>query len=158
MICYGDIWRSYIGSKYSFIMWLIFRGRLPTKDRLDFLNIDPCCVFCVGRHESLRHLFWECPFVNLVWRKIKNWAKWVSRLKTILRSFREIKRDRSCGKIEKKGRTVCLLISVYHVWRVRNEAIIGAKRYTVDEVVRRIKIDAFRFIHIIDDTNSLGWY
>ncbi|KAL8468116.1 hypothetical protein ACS0TY_031378 [Phlomoides rotata] len=38
---YDMLWRSYIAPKYSFIGWLALQGKLATKDRLQFLNIDP---------------------------------------------------------------------------------------------------------------------
>ncbi|KAH6779019.1 hypothetical protein C2S52_010256, partial [Perilla frutescens var. hirtella] len=33
-------WKTFIPQKYSFCMWLAIRGRLATRDRLDYLGLD----------------------------------------------------------------------------------------------------------------------
>lgn len=42
-IWHNYIWRPFIPPKFSFITWLIVLGRLPTRDRLNFLDIDQTC-------------------------------------------------------------------------------------------------------------------
>ncbi|KAL8472289.1 hypothetical protein ACS0TY_029490 [Phlomoides rotata] len=59
---YNMLWRTYIAPKYSFIGWLVLQGKLATKNRLQFLNIDPWCCHCINRQEDSTHVFWRCPY------------------------------------------------------------------------------------------------
>ncbi|KAL8502025.1 hypothetical protein ACS0TY_021235 [Phlomoides rotata] len=156
-IRFDMLWRGFIAPKYSFVGWLILHKKLSTKDRLSFLNIDPWCCHCINRHEDLSHVYWRCSFNRKIWKRIKDWTSWGSNIKSPAYTLKEIKRDRSLGPIERKGRTLCLMTTLHHIWRVRNESIFDAKRYSTDEVVRRIKIDVCRFLHKLDPSNALGW-
>ncbi|KAL8546632.1 hypothetical protein ACS0TY_006377 [Phlomoides rotata] len=69
----------------------------------------------------------------------------------------EIKRDRRSSPIVRKGRVLCLLTTLHHVWRVRNDCIFDAKRYTIEEITQRIKIDVCRFLHKLDPNDVLCW-
>lgn len=53
------IWHPGAVHKFSFLLWLAFKNRLMTKDRLlNFgLNVDPTCVLCGIDIESVDHIF-----------------------------------------------------------------------------------------------------
>lgn len=57
--------------RFSFITWLAIHNRLPTGDRLNSwgINIDPTCPLCCLEVESRDHLFFRCPYSNLIWRE-----------------------------------------------------------------------------------------
>ncbi|KAL2248412.1 UNVERIFIED_CONTAM: hypothetical protein Sindi_2693500 [Sesamum indicum] len=65
------IWKAFIPSKYSFILWLGLRGRLATRDILGFLQEEDLCSLCINTKESAKHLFFECSFSNFVWSRIR---------------------------------------------------------------------------------------
>ncbi|KAL0294493.1 UNVERIFIED_CONTAM: hypothetical protein Scaly_3120600 [Sesamum calycinum] len=78
------IWKAFIPPKYSFILWLGLRGRLSTRDRLMFLQEDSSCSLCINIQETAKHLFFECPFSNLVWTNIRQWLGIHRRMSTLL--------------------------------------------------------------------------
>ncbi|KAF8104769.1 hypothetical protein N665_0168s0012 [Sinapis alba] len=53
----------------SFITWLAFLRRLPTRDRLSSwgMNVPEICVLCSATQESHDHLFFRCPYAASVW-------------------------------------------------------------------------------------------
>ncbi|GAA0169513.1 hypothetical protein LIER_43851 [Lithospermum erythrorhizon] len=57
--------------RYSFVSWVLFNGKMCTKDRLNKwgIQVDPTCVFC-EEEESKDHLFFECEFAASVWRLV----------------------------------------------------------------------------------------
>ncbi|GAA0159379.1 hypothetical protein LIER_16167 [Lithospermum erythrorhizon] len=65
---FGFVW-GYQISGHEFIAWMLFHGKMNTKDRLLRwgLNVDPKCVFFV-EVESQNHLFFECQFSAQIWR------------------------------------------------------------------------------------------
>lgn len=58
-----------------FILWLLFMGRLSTKDRLTKFGIttDGLCCFC-GAMESADHLFFHCSITAPLWSAILTWT------------------------------------------------------------------------------------
>ncbi|KAI5652779.1 hypothetical protein M9H77_29966 [Catharanthus roseus] len=58
------VWNPTFPPKFSFIMWLTVLGRLPTMDRLKFLEVDRTCVLCIQNEETLSHLLFACPFTG----------------------------------------------------------------------------------------------
>ncbi|XP_020880631.1 uncharacterized protein LOC110228240 [Arabidopsis lyrata subsp. lyrata] len=63
------VWFKEAVPRFSFITWLAFKGRLPTKYRLRGwgLNIPAACVLCSNGLETHNHLFFECPYLATVW-------------------------------------------------------------------------------------------
>ncbi|XP_019085128.1 PREDICTED: uncharacterized protein LOC109126280 [Camelina sativa] len=55
--------------RFSFVAWLVFLARLPTRDRLRSwgMTVSSDCVLCSGGTESHEHLFFQCPFSSEVW-------------------------------------------------------------------------------------------
>lgn len=63
------IWFKGAIPKYSFISWLEYLDRLPTKMRILKYNAqqNPSCEFC-GDPESRDHLFFSCCYSALIWK------------------------------------------------------------------------------------------
>jgi hypothetical protein len=63
------LWKLKIPLKIKIFMWFLSNKVLLTKDNLVKRNWKGCtkCVFC-GEHETIEHLFIECPFAKIIWR------------------------------------------------------------------------------------------
>ncbi|KAM6552039.1 hypothetical protein CsatB_001847 [Cannabis sativa] len=48
------------------MLWRVLGGCIPVRANLKFLS-DIGCVLCDGEIESIKHLFWECPFARALW-------------------------------------------------------------------------------------------
>ncbi|KAK3204767.1 hypothetical protein Dsin_018813, partial [Dipteronia sinensis] len=61
--------------RMSFILWMVVRGRLPSRDRIH--KYDPravtTCVLCNSHLESHAHLFFECLFSRAIWTQLLNY-------------------------------------------------------------------------------------
>ncbi|XP_019092669.1 PREDICTED: uncharacterized protein LOC104744616 [Camelina sativa] len=64
------VWLKEGVPRYSFILWLAIKGRLPTRDRLRTwgLSIPTNCVLCSDGIETHDHLFFKCSFSARVWQ------------------------------------------------------------------------------------------
>lgn len=63
------IWKSPLPSKVSFLLWLAFKGKVLTLDRLMDRGIqlpNQCCMG-LAQVELATHLFLHCPVVAMVW-------------------------------------------------------------------------------------------
>ncbi|KAI8538315.1 hypothetical protein RHMOL_Rhmol09G0092900 [Rhododendron molle] len=106
--------------KCSFITWLAVQHRLSTVDRLMLFGISNSnqCSFCQGS-ESHDHLFFNCPFSQLVWDAMlaklrvnwhsRTWSEWVT--------FLSNKKGKSLHVVLTK---LVFTATVYHVWIERN--------------------------------------
>ncbi|XP_022842018.1 uncharacterized protein LOC111365713 [Olea europaea var. sylvestris] len=48
----GDVWKSCITPRHSFLLWLGVQSKLLKKDKLQFLDLDRKCVFCGAYGEN----------------------------------------------------------------------------------------------------------
>jgi len=66
------VWFSKAIPKHSFILWLVFRDALPTKDRMSLWGYvgNLLFPFCYGCLESRDNLFFSCSFSSRVWKKV----------------------------------------------------------------------------------------
>ncbi|XP_058775951.1 uncharacterized protein LOC131650247 [Vicia villosa] len=107
----------------KFILWLILKGRLPTKERLErfgFIN-DVTCCFC-DQTETLDHLFFACRWTYRIWKEMLEWNGYA-------RNIRQWPQEQTwlIQEMGKKGwrreiLKVTLAETVYQIWLSRNEA------------------------------------
>ncbi|GAV83446.1 zf-RVT domain-containing protein, partial [Cephalotus follicularis] len=66
------IWHPSRISKHAFCLWLAILGVHWTGDKLLPLGIVPSaqCFFNCGDNESVEHLFFACPYSQLIWQKV----------------------------------------------------------------------------------------
>ncbi|XP_062020762.1 uncharacterized protein LOC133737169 [Rosa rugosa] len=64
------LWKLNVPPKIQLFGWLLFRGRLKTRDRLSRFGYveDNSCPMCDNDNETADHLFGCCEFTKEVWR------------------------------------------------------------------------------------------
>ncbi|GJR70873.1 retrovirus-related pol polyprotein from transposon TNT 1-94 [Tanacetum coccineum] len=62
---------------HSFMVWLAVNGRLKTHDKMGVWKgkEDLKYVFCKKVHDSHNHLFFECDFSSVIWKRLKDMVK-----------------------------------------------------------------------------------
>jgi len=144
------IWNAFVTPKHAFILWMAARKRLPTMDRLTFLDVDDACILCVGNKESEAHLFFLCPFSSLVWRRIRDWlgiTRGMSSISSALKWIKKEARGSSASSIAKK---VALPCTVYHIWNARNRRMFEGKVQEVEPIVFKIKLHIYKTLFSLD--------
>ncbi|XP_031108421.1 uncharacterized protein LOC116012890 [Ipomoea triloba] len=140
------VWRSYIPRKFSFITWLAVHQRLPTKDRLAFLDINTECSMCVGDKETAQHLFFKCPFSLQVWNQVRMHFGFHKCTNAIKSSIKWINRLHGGAHMRSKAITIALICTIYHLWRNRNRVYHDEDRLPIDGLVKNIAKDVYRVI------------
>ncbi|KAG7541208.1 Reverse transcriptase zinc-binding domain [Arabidopsis thaliana x Arabidopsis arenosa] len=122
------VWFKEAVPRYSFIAWLAFVGRLPTRDRLRSwgLVVPSSCVLCSNGIETHHHLFFDCTYSATIWEAFaaKFWPSPPSGLLSIsdwILQARSSPRTASSQSV-----TIVKLIlqaACYHIWRERNARI-----------------------------------
>ncbi|KAL0411967.1 UNVERIFIED_CONTAM: hypothetical protein Slati_3786400 [Sesamum latifolium] len=140
------IWKAFIPSKYSFILWLGLRGRLAARDRLAFLQEEHSCSFCINTIESASHLFFACPFSAHVWTDIRQWLDISRRMSTLPSAVKWLKKEKTGSFVQNKVRAITSACTIYSLWRHRNEVIFEGKAPNSEALVICIKITVYRLI------------
>ena len=146
------VWFSGHIPRAAFILWLAFRKRLDTQDRLfqPIPNIN--CLFCGMVLESHDHLFFSYSASAQVWDFILcrldihvpqlPWEELIMWLATHWRGT----------SFEVVVRKLCLAATVYHIWQERNSHFpTNSRRRTMEEVLAAInmvrgKLTSFRAV------------
>jgi hypothetical protein len=82
------VWEQWSMPRHNFILWLAVLGKLRTKDRLRFFQIDTSCVLCGQMEESHSHLFFTCSWTACFWLQIKLWLRINRRMMTLTSAIR----------------------------------------------------------------------
>ncbi|KAL2232350.1 UNVERIFIED_CONTAM: Retrovirus-related Pol polyprotein from type-2 retrotransposable element R2DM [Sesamum indicum] len=140
------IWKAFIPPKYSFILWLGLHGRLATRDRLGFLQEEDLCSLCINTKESAKHLFFECPFSNFVWSRIRHWLGINRTMSTLQSAVKWLKKEKTGFSVQNKARHLALACTVYTLWRQRNEVIFEGSTACPERLINLVKVTLYRVL------------
>lgn len=135
------IWFSGHIPRHSFILWLAFKNRLGTADRITNRGVTTSgvCVLCKSACETHNHLFFKCPFATQVWEAIavKTLVCWPSlSLQRIITwaSTHLISKDNFQHLI---GR-LAIAATVYAIWYERNSRIFQNTARPRPKIIKEI--------------------
>jgi hypothetical protein len=126
-----------IPSRHSFMLWLVFKGALVTRERMcRWGYIGDClCLFCRGCIESSDHLFFKCGFSKRIWKKLM-------KLCHVENPFEDWDDIRAwCGTVLTRDcfNILCLGAATYHIWKQRNAILHSNSILTEEAIIGRIK-------------------
>ncbi|GAV58836.1 zf-RVT domain-containing protein, partial [Cephalotus follicularis] len=130
--------------RHAFFLWLYFHKAHLVLDKLQSIGIvqsSQCSLGC-GHHESLNHLFFECPFTKSVWSKVLEFnicpilaaCNWDSTASWALGHTKGSQFHRWMRRVE-------LIATIYHCWRERNNRIFRQVVTSPNQVMDRIAFD-----------------
>ena len=139
------VWDSWSMPRYNFILWLAALGKLRTKDRLQFMSLDPLCLLCSQDNESHRHLFFECNWSAQLWNSIKSWMRINQQITSLSSALWEL--NKGGHSMENRLRRISLGITVYLIWEERNNRVFNSNRLSVGNIFRKFQVMFFTTFH-----------
>jgi hypothetical protein len=148
---YKDVWNQLIPSNMSTLAWRLFLKRLPTKENLIrrgiMLNSSALCVGGCGNPETEEHLFFNCPMLGSVWRKIVNWLG----VPLVLPEggyihLNTLKNMVPCNIKIRDKIAVIWFSTISSIWRTRNDMIFNHTGYDWEKLFEEIKIRSWRIL------------
>ncbi|VFQ83384.1 unnamed protein product [Cuscuta campestris] len=121
------VWSRWSLPKHQFIAWLIWKGRIQTKDRLsNFLSIDTTCVLCEKEVESADHIFCSCTYAKAIHGNMASTLK----VDVHADSIKDLGKKMELGRGRKQKWRMAAYITAccYFIWKARNEKIYNGKR------------------------------
>jgi hypothetical protein len=130
------------------VLWLALLGKLKTKDRLAYAQLDTCCIFCSQTDESHTHLFFACTWTCALRGKIKSWIR-INRHMTSL--YSDVRGLKASGKsLENIMRRLSLGLLVYLIWKERNGRIFEHKTTSANLLFRQFQIMFYTILYFHD--------
>lgn len=133
------IWKPFIPPKYDFVLWLGLRGRLLTRDRLDFLHIDQTCGFCGLEIETVRHLFFTCPMSRAIWQPVRAWTRMRREMNTLEAAVKWLRKEARGTTVPARVRRLSFACTVYYIWLSRNRMFFDGLQPSPKKIVHRIQ-------------------
>nr|GEU50137.1 hypothetical protein [Tanacetum cinerariifolium] len=121
-------WNKYVPSKVNILAWRIKHDFLPTCLNISRRGIDLNSITCVSYTtaiETTSHIFFACPLVNLLYKKI---ARWWNVKMTEMSSYEEWWTWFSALRLENKIKKIfegVFYITWWLLWNFRNKSIFG---------------------------------
>ncbi|XP_021991587.1 uncharacterized protein LOC110888365 [Helianthus annuus] len=152
------VWYSQCIPRHSFHLWLAFRNKLKTQDRLAVWEAGShtnwnlmCCPLCNFDRDSRDHLFFRCAFAAHTWNEVKKLVNLGSVDDTWYSVLSWVEQH---AKSKNVDHIVCKLLiaaSSYYIWQERNNRLFKNSKRTVDQVAEvikntvRLRLMGFRF-------------
>jgi hypothetical protein len=137
-------WKSSAPSKVCAFAWQVFLDRIPSRVNLAFRGVikppeSKACILCQRTDESTTHLLLHCSFASSVWYALFSWLGF----SFILPPDLSIGFASMAGLGGSKRRKTALLllwqVTIWVIWRTRNDRLFNNKEASVIDVVDSIK-------------------
>ena len=138
----SQIWKSGVPSKVVAFSWKLLLDRIPTRVNLEVRNCLPPdggsnCIWCANVRESSVHLFLHCDKAREIWLNLMRWTNRLFLIPPNLFIHWECWSD---GGFHKKVRRGWRMITIWVIWKARNDCIFNNVVKGVDVLVEEIKV------------------
>ncbi|XP_013728309.1 uncharacterized protein LOC117134395 [Brassica rapa] len=123
--------------RFAFITWLAVKDRLATGHRTRRWGQPEHCLFCGEPDETRDHLFFACPYTFTLWLKMVGNLfgtdpdpDWDITLSTML--------SRPYDRLTFILLRLVLQVTIYFIWRERNERKHGTSHKTVEQLAKLV--------------------
>ncbi|KAI5682121.1 hypothetical protein M9H77_03349 [Catharanthus roseus] len=134
------VWNPTFPPKFSFTIWLNVLGRLPTMDKLKFLEVYRTCNLCKQNEGTLSHLFFTCPFTGDKWMAVREWDGLRKRMTTMQSYLKWLNRDYRGTSWTCNFKKLSFAATLYYVWECRNKVAFESYIPDWNYIVSKIKI------------------
>ncbi|KAF8081654.1 hypothetical protein N665_0872s0001 [Sinapis alba] len=134
------VWFSQRIPKHAFILWLILKNRMLTRDRLRSwgLVVPAECLLCGHAAETVNHLVFECQF------SVAAWNMMLSRVRlTYPVSLHAIILWLTNAPVRGKLKVILKLVFqalVYFIWKERNSRLHSGVHKPEDQIVKEVQL------------------
>jgi hypothetical protein len=140
------VWNKDVVPKHSFILWLGIKGKLLTKDKLHLEDEEKLCPLCRQEDESIKHLFFICPWVTPAWDDIKAWLGFHREMNSLASTVKWIRKETKGRGAHARAKRVAVACFVYTIWETRNKLIFEGKRCLTSDICSRVKTHVYRAV------------
>ncbi|XP_074277953.1 uncharacterized protein LOC141601558 [Silene latifolia] len=126
--------------QHAFISTLAAQGALPTTDNICTrgLVLISRCVLCYNALETHQHLFFGCPYSNIVMQGLLHWQGIIRRILSLKHELYKLAHYR-CRTWRKRLACCAIAAGIYGLWHERNRRIFVGTSRSAEQLLRWIK-------------------
>jgi hypothetical protein len=150
-VWHRDVWDHLIPSNLSTLVWRLFHKRLPTKENLVrrgiSLNSSSLCVGGCGNPETEDHLFFNCPMLSSIWKKITSWLGVPLVFPEGGYNHLSLFKNLVPCSIKTSDRISVIWFSTISIaWKNRNDMVFNHIGYDWEKMLEEVKILSWRIL------------
>ncbi|GJU39275.1 hypothetical protein Tco_1192232 [Tanacetum coccineum] len=139
---YEFVWFPMCVPRHAFNLWLIVKKKLKTQDMLRNwdANLANVCSMCETQLDSHEHLFFECPFSQVIWSHMKVYTGLDASahdLYLIISNFLSLAKRKTSRSVIAK---LVVLASAYFLWQERNGRLFKKHKRSSTQIIECITI------------------
>ncbi|XP_060201918.1 uncharacterized protein LOC132630355 [Lycium barbarum] len=138
------IWSSVLLPRQRVVVWLVYKDRLLTKERMTRLHMqvdDSCCCLCDAQvDETHNHLFANCRWITEVRDALSSWCGVQIRKAKAMQVVQWLK-SRKWKQFKKELIASVWGAMIYYRWQARNWKVFRSINVNTGFVVTQIQIE-----------------
>ncbi|KAD2394189.1 hypothetical protein E3N88_41166 [Mikania micrantha] len=133
-----------VPKKVNILSWRAELGKIPTRSVLRIKNINIgslTCKLCDKAEETIDHLFTACQMSTYyLWSKIESWCKLPPLFAFSFRDLMVFHNSLVATKLRKELVLSVLQMTVWCIWKARNDAMFRQHRIIKEKMVDDVKM------------------
>ncbi|XP_076949354.1 uncharacterized protein LOC143621971 [Bidens hawaiensis] len=153
-------WNNWVPGKVGILAWRAELDRVPVLTLLAKRNIGVeslVCPVCGLLDEMTEHAFVSCELAQLVWHAISTWCKAPPWFAFCVRDVLNLHKFTKFSKRKAKAFHAICLITLWCLWRVRNDMVHTGAVVTSGSVVENVKTLSFLWVKTRSGGSYLSW-
>ncbi|XP_076940152.1 uncharacterized protein LOC143609226 [Bidens hawaiensis] len=142
------------------LAWRAELDRVPVltslaKRNIRIVSVD--CPACGVMEETAEHVFITCGLAQAVWQAITIWCKVPPIFTFNIRDILELHKYSKFPKRKANSFYAVCLVSLWCLWKARNDMVFNGMAITVDSVVSEIKGLSYLWVKNRSGVSQLSW-
>ncbi|XP_021980093.1 uncharacterized protein LOC110876227 [Helianthus annuus] len=153
-------WCNWVPKKIGLVAWRAEMERLPTRCALVDRNIpvqDRTCIMCGDYDETSEHIFVSCQVAQVIWQNAAIWCSIPPVIAFDLKDILSLHEFCSSLAMKKKAVYAVILVTIWSIWKSRNEAVFQHKPPNTTRILDEIKAVAYLWVKNRAKMVSLTW-
>ncbi|KAK1424743.1 hypothetical protein QVD17_20081 [Tagetes erecta] len=142
-------WLKWVPPNVLCFIWKLDLGRIPVARNLivrGVQDIPISCSLCAREPEDIDHLFIRCPTAEEIWRRVSWWANINLYQAKSVGDLMLIQQNNRLTKMQLKSTTLIIYTTIWLLWKNRNSWIFEKRRFSVINMLEKIKTQAFVWV------------
>ena len=118
---------------------------------------DLLCPWCRTRDETEMHILVDCLIAAMVWDCIGSWCRIPPIFAFGIKDLLQVYKTFPGCKMKKKIVHGIVVVSMWAIWKARNETVFNGKEPSVERIVSTVKSMSFLWVKNRTKCNRIVW-
>ncbi|KAL4586207.1 hypothetical protein LXL04_010839 [Taraxacum kok-saghyz] len=147
---YKHWWNNRVPLKVNFLGWRVVLNRLPSKQELKKRQVtipSTNCDLCNMAEETCEHIFIQCSWTEEIWALVRDWCGMdFTGTHTMEQRIEASLKMGQDNKKKKKTANAIVLVTLWTIWKARNEKSFNGRRTPPWRIIEEIKSQSYLWV------------